>query len=258
MTACEVHHVLEGPEDAPALVLVNSLGATLEMWQPQAEALRGSFRVVRYDCRGHGRSSVPPGPYELADLGADLLALLDRLGLERASLAGVSLGGATALWVAANAPERVERLIPCFTAADFGPVEPWLDRAELVREHGTATVAATVAGRWFTPEFAAREERVVARMEEMIASTPSAGYAACCEAVGRYDLRADLARISAPTLVLSGGEDPASPPAMGRAIAAGIPGARFALVEGVAHLGNYERPDRVTDLIRGHLEGESP
>lgn len=253
MAACEVHHVVEGPEDAPVLVLSNSLGATLEMWQPQAEALRERFRVVRYDARGHGGSPVPPGPYELADLGADLIALLDRLGIARASLCGVSLGGATALWVAANAPQRVERLVPCFTSADFGPVDPWYERAALVREQGTGAIAEAVVGRWFTPEFAAREPQTVARMQAMIAATPPDGYAASCEVVGRYDLRPDLARIAAPTLVLSGSEDQASPPAMGRAIAAGIPGARFALVEHAAHLGNYERPELVTELIREHL-----
>lgn len=257
MSACQVHHLVEGPEDAPALVLANSLGAALEMWEPQAEALRDRFRVVRYDSRGHGRSPVPPGPYELADLGADLLALLDRLGIARASICGVSLGGATALWVAANAPERVDRLIACFTSADFGPVDPWRERAALVREQGTGAVAEAVVGRWFTPSFAEREPETVARMQAMIAATPAAGYAACCEVVGDYDLRGDLGRIAAPTLVLSGSEDQASPLPMGRAIAAGIPGARFVEVAHAAHLGNYEQPERVTELIRDHLEGAS-
>jgi 3-oxoadipate enol-lactonase len=253
MPPAEVHHVVEGSEAAPAIVFVNSLGTDLEMWDPQARALDADFRVVRFDARGHGRSPVPAGPYSLADLGGDLIGLLDRLEIERASLCGVSLGGATAVWVAAHAPERVESLVACFTAASFGPPEPWRERAALVRSQGTEAVADGVLRRWFTPAFAEREPELLARMRTTLVATSAAGYAACCEVVGEIDLGGDLELIAAPTLVMSGTEDVVSPPAHGRRLAAGIAAAEFAEIPGAAHIGNLERPAMVSDLIRAHL-----
>lgn len=245
-----LHHRVEGPAEAPVLVLLNSLGTDLRMWEPQAAALRDEFRVVRLDTRGHGGSPVPDGPWTLADLGGDVLGLLDSLGIAKASFAGVSLGGATALWIAAHAPERVERLFACFTSPYFGPPEPWLQRAAIVRAEGVEAVADGVLDRWFT---AAIDPDLRARMREMIVATPPAGYAAATEVVAHLDLRDDLGRITAPTLVISGSEDPACPPEIGRALAAGIPGAEFAELEGAAHLGSVERPEAVTDLIRARL-----
>ena len=248
-----LNHRVEGPEGAPVLVLLNSLGADLRMWEPQAAALRGELRLVRLDTRGHGDSPVPAGPWTLADLGGDVLALLDSLGIERASFAGVSLGGSTAVWLAAHAPERVDRVLACFTAAWFGSPDPWLKRAEIVRAKGVEAVADAVIDRWFTEEV---DPGLRARMREMIVATPPEGYAAATEVVAHLDLREDLGRITAPTLVVSGAEDPACPPEVGRALAAGIPGAEFVEVEGAAHLGNLERPDAVTALIRAHLPTE--
>lgn len=253
MPAVAVHHLVEGSEAAPALVFVNSLGTDLAMWEPQARALRADFRVVRFDARGHGRSPVPAGPYSLADLGGDLVALLDRLAIERASLCGISLGGATAIWTAAHAPERVESLVAGFTAASFGAPEPWRERAALVRAKGTAAVADGVLARWFTPAFAERDPELLARMRATLVATPAASYAACCEVVGELDLRGDLELIAAPTLVMSGAADVVLPPAHGRELAAGIAGAEFAEIPGAAHIGNLERPALVTDLIRAHL-----
>lgn len=253
MSACPLNHVVEGPAGAPAVVLLNSLGADLRMWEPQAAALRGDFRVVRSDSRGHGDSPVPPGPYALGDLGGDVVALLDRLEIGRASVCGVSLGGATALWLAAERPERVERLAVCFSSAHFGNPASWSERAELVRARGSGAVAEAVANRWLTPGGLAARPQLAAWMRAMIAATPAEGYAACCDLVGRIDLCDALTRVAAPTLVLSGGEDPATPPEHGRAIAAGISGARFEEVEGAAHLGNLERPAAVSRLLRDHL-----
>jgi 3-oxoadipate enol-lactonase len=253
MGVCELNHVIEGPADAPPLVFVNSLGADLSMWDPQAEALSDSFQVVRYDARGHGASPVPIGPYSVADLGGDLIALLDRLEIERASLCGVSLGGATAAWVAAHAPERVERLCDFFSSAHFDPTGAYVERAALVRAEGVEAVADGVLERWLTAELRERRPELAAMMREMIVATPAEGYAASAEAVSSTDLRADLALITAPTLVVSGGEDPATPPEHGRALAAGIAGARFVELAGAAHLGNVERPEEVTTLIREHL-----
>jgi 3-oxoadipate enol-lactonase len=243
-------HRVEGPAEAPALVLLNSLGTDMGMWEPQVAALRDRVRLVRLDTRGHGGSPVPDAPWTLADLGGDVLALLDSLGIARASFAGISLGGSTALWIAAHAPERVESLFPCFTAAWFGPPDPWLERAATVRAEGVEAVADGVLGRWLTD---AVDPDLRARMREMMLTTPPAGYAAATEVVAHLDLREDLGRITAPTLVISGVEDPATPPEVGRAIAAGIQGAEFVALEGAAHLGNLERPDAFTDLLRPRL-----
>ncbi len=255
MTAVALNHLVEGPADAPALVLLNSLGTDLRMWDPQAEALRDEFRVVRCDARGHGGSPLADAPWTLADLGGDVLALLDSLGIEKASFAGVSLGGSTAVWIAAHAPERVERLVPCFTSAYFGPPDPWLERAATVRAEGVEAVSDAVLTRWFT---AAVDPDLRARMKAMMEATPPAGYAAATEVVGNLDLRPDLASITAPTLVISGSEDPATPPAVGRALADGIPGADFVELSGAAHLGNLERLEAVTALLRTHLRVDGP
>jgi 3-oxoadipate enol-lactonase len=253
MSVCNVHHVLEGPAAARVVVLSNSLGATLRMWDPQAAALAEGARVLRYDMRGHGRSPVPPPPYTLADLGADLIALLDRRGIERAALVGVSLGGMVSMWVAAHAPERVERLVLCSTSALLGPREAWAARAALVRRSGMEAVADTVVARWFTPAFAAAQPDVVAAVRADLAATPPEGYAACCEVVGAMDLRADLGAIQAETLVIGAEHDPSTPPEHARAIAAGIAGARLVVLPRGAHLVNLETPPAVTALLLEHL-----
>lgn len=249
-----LNHRVEGPAEAPVLVLLNSLGTDMRMWDPQAAELREEYRLVRLDTRGHGGSPAPDAPWTLADLGGDVLALLDSLGIAKASFAGVSLGGSTAVWIAAHAQERVEHLFACFTSAWFGPPDPWLQRAAIVRTDGVEAVADAVLDRWFTY---AINPALRARMREMIVATSPAGYAAATEVVAHLDLRDDLGRITAPTLVISGNEDPACPPDVGRALAAGIRGAEFAGLEGAAHLGNVQRPEPVTDLIRAHLPKES-
>ena len=256
-SAVPVHHVVAGPADAPVLVMSHSLGAALEMWQPQAGALARGLRVVRYDLRGHGRSPVPAAPYDIADLGADILALLDRLAAPRAHLCGLSLGGMASLWVAAHHPERVRRLIVCCTSAQLGPAEAWRERAAVVRARGTGAVADASIGRWFTPAWTAREPRRAAEMRAMLAATPVEGYAACCGAIERMDLRGDLAAIRAPTLAIAGADDPSTPPAHLRLIADGIAGSRLVIVPEAAHLANVEQPQRVTDLIAEHLEEAS-
>ncbi len=252
-----VHHQVDGPDGAPVLVLSGSLGSALEIWEPQVAALARHFRVVRYDLRGHGRSPVPPGPYEIADLGADLIALLDRLGVARAHLCGLSLGGMLSLWTAAHHPERVDRLIVCCTSALLGPPEMWLERATLVSARGTIAVADTVLSRWFTPALQQRDPALVARMRAMLVATPAAGYAACCGAIQRMDLRPDLAAIRAPALAIAGASDPSTPPAHLSRIASAIAGCRLAIIDGAAHLANVEQPERATALILEHLRGGS-
>lgn len=253
MTAVEVAWEMDGPPDAPVVVLSNSLGSTRSMWDPQVPALARRFRVLRYDHRGHGDSPAPPGPYSLDDLGGDVLALLDGLDIPRAHLCGLSLGGMAAMWVAARAPQRVERLVLCCTAHRLEP-GAWAERAATVRRHGTGAVAESVVGRWFTPAFAAANPEAVRAARATVEATPAEGYASCCDAIRTMDLSGDLARIEAPTLVVAGAQDPATPPECARRIAAGIPDARCAVLESAAHLANVERAREVTALLLGHLE----
>lgn len=253
MSSVEVPYRIDGRADGPTLVLSNSLGSTMAMWDPQIEPLGKDFRLVRYDHRGHGSAPVPPGPYEIEDLGRDVLALMDRLGIDRAHVAGLSLGGMVGMWLAVNAPERIDRLVLLCTSAMLAEEHDWPDRERRVREGGTGAVADAVVGRWFTPGFAQRNPERFARMHAMMAGTPREGYAACCGAIGRMDQLPDLGRITAPTLVIAGADDPATPPPHAERIAAGIPGARLEVLDGAAHLANVERPETVTALMREHL-----
>ena len=245
--------VEDGPRDGPLLVLVNSLGSTNAIWDPVMGALARERRVVRFDLRGHGRSSAPPGPYEIADLGRDLGDVLDRLGAERAAVCGISLGGMGAIWLAAHAPQRVERLVLCCTSARLGPAEMWRDRAALVRTAGMSAVAEAVARRWVTAESALRDPARLARLVAMVASCAPEGYAAWCDAIGRMDLRPELASIEAPTLVIAGAEDPAIPMGDLRALEARIEGARLEVVAAGAHIPMIDAPDAVSALILEHL-----
>jgi 3-oxoadipate enol-lactonase len=245
----ELRHEFRGKRGSPALVFTGSLGTDLTMWEPQADLLKPRFCTLRYDIRGHGRSPVPPGPYSMEDLGSDLVALLDRLGIERTSLCGLSIGGMISMWVAAHAPERIDRLVLCSTSAQLGPRESWLERAAIVRSDGVGAIADAVLGRWFTVGFAAAHPEVIGRMRGILSATPREGYAGCCEAIADMDLRGDLSSITAPALVIAGADDPATPPEHGRLIADLIPGARFEVISPAAHLATIERPDLTTAMI---------
>jgi 3-oxoadipate enol-lactonase len=237
------------------VLLGSSLGTTLEMWDPQVPALAERRRVVRFDARGHGRSPVPPAPYEIADLGRDVLALMDQLGVERAAYCGVSIGGMAGMWVAAHAPERIERLALLCTSAHLPPASAWAERAAAVLAAGTTEVVAdAVVARWLTPAFAQGRPEVRAWLLGMLTAQPPAGYAACCGAIERMDLRGELGRIGAPTLVVAGGDDSATPLENARTIAAGIPGARLEVVPSAAHLASVERAEEVTRLLLDHLD----
>ncbi|TMD07914.1 MAG: 3-oxoadipate enol-lactonase [Chloroflexi bacterium] len=251
--AIDVHYRMDGPVGAPVLVLSHAMGASLAMWDQQVARLSADFRLLRYDQRGHGASSVPAGPYQIGDLGRDLVRLLDRLGLGRVSFCGLSLGGMVGLWLAANAPERLDRLVVCCAAARMVRPDDYAARARQVRTQGMASIADAVIGRWFTPAFAARRPETVAAIRTILLSTPPEGYAATCEALAGMDLRDDLPRIAAATLVVAAADDQSTPPEQSRQLARRIPGAEFVLVPGASHLANVEQPDAVTDQIRGHL-----
>jgi len=254
MSAVDVHYVVSGVNDGPVVVLSNSLGSTHRMWDAQARALGERFTVVRYDTRGHGKSPVPPGPYFIDDLTDDLVRLLDRLGIQRAHVVGLSLGGMTAMRLAARAPERVNRLALLCTAAHLPPATDWRARANTVRTHGAAAVATPVVQRWFTQPFLNAHPELRDYFEAMVAATPAEGYAACCDAIANLDLRQDLSAISAPTLVIAGADDPATPPAKLEEIVAGISDSRLLVVEHAGHLANAEQPSIITSALIEHLE----
>lgn len=253
MSAVAVSYTVDGAADAPVVVLSNSLGATRGMWDPQVPALAERFRVVTYDTRGHGESPAPAGPYTLDDLVDDVVALLDEVGADRAHFAGLSLGGMTGMRLAAREPARVHRLALLATSAKADP-QGFRERAVAARSGGTAPLAPTVVSRWLTPAYAAAHPELVARLEAMVAAADDEGYAACAEVVADLDLRSDLGRITAPTLVVSGAEDPALPPEHQRLIADGIPGAELLTVSPGAHLPNLEQPLQVTGALLGHFD----
>ncbi|WP_116141092.1 3-oxoadipate enol-lactonase [Trinickia diaoshuihuensis] len=243
-----LHHELSGPADAPVIVLSNSLGTTLDMWNPQIDALQAKFRVLRYDARGHGRSAVPPGSYTIEALGRDVIDLLDSLDIERAHFVGISMGGLTGQWLGVHAGTRIDKLVVSNTAARIGTREGWRARAELVRRQGLAEVADGAAGRWFTPRFIAAQPSTVETLTARLRSLSPEGYAACCEALGDADLREDIARIACPTLVVAGAHDPVTTVDDARFIAERVVGARVAELE-ASHLSNIEAADAFTDAV---------
>lgn len=257
MSSVAVHHQVTGPESAPVVVLSNSLGSTMSMWDAQVEALAEHFRVVRYDTRGHGGSPVPDGPYDIDDLADDVVELLDGLGVQKAHVVGLSLGGMTAMRLAAREPERVDRLVVLCTGAKLDPSSAWHDRAATVRAHGSQVVAEAVVQRWFTAPFLEANPSIKAQSERIVSATPAEGYASCCEVIATMDLRGDLASIGAPTLAIAGADDPATPPPYLRTIADGVQDGRFLLVPASAHLANAEQPETITPAILAHLSGAS-
>ena len=243
-----LHHELSGPADAPVIVLSNSLGTTLEMWDPQIDALRAKFRVLRYDTRGHGRSAAPQGSYTIDELGRDVIGLLDSLDIQRAHFVGISMGGLTGQWLGVHAGTRIDKLVVANTAARIGTQEGWRARADLVRAQGLSEVADGAAGRWFTPRFIAEQPATVETLTAQLRSLSPEGYAACCDALGDADLREDIARISCPMLVVAGVHDPVTTVDDARFIANRVTGARVAELD-ASHLSNIEAADAFTDTV---------
>ncbi|MCC0806743.1 3-oxoadipate enol-lactonase [Methylobacterium sp. W2] len=240
---------LSGPPGAPVLALSNSLGTTLAMWDGMATDLRGFYRILRYDTRGHGASPARDTETRIEDLAADLIGLLDALGIEKAHLAGLSLGGMTVQAVAAKAPERVLSLGLMATAAHLPSRESWSERAATVRRQGTAAIVEATLGRWFTADFREASPAVLATIREDFVACDRTGYARACEAIGEMDLRPILGRIQAPTLVIAGRDDPSTPPPMAEEICAGIPQAELVLLPRAAHLLAVEHPG----MVAAHL-----
>ncbi len=245
----------DGAADLPVLLLSNSLGTTMALWDAIVPRLAARFRVVRYDTRGHGASDRPAGDYSLDALGRDALAVLDAAGAARASVGGISLGGLTAMWLGIHAPLRIDRLVLANTGARIGTDELWNERIRLVLESGMGAIVDGLLWRWFTPDFRAQSPDVLARYRAMISGTPPVGYAGCCAALRDADLRPGLRTIRAPTLVIGGTADVATPLALSEVIEAGIPGARLERLP-AAHLSNVERPEAFASLVIDFLSAE--
>jgi 3-oxoadipate enol-lactonase len=249
----ELHHRFDGPASAPVLLLGSSLGTTGAMWDDNVAALSQRFRLLRYDTRGHGSSPAPQGPYSIDEIGADVLALLDRLELERVSFCGLSLGGMTGMWLASEAPERVERLVLCCTVPYFPPPELWNERIETVRAEGIEPMVEPALDRWLPPDVSAARPEAAEHLRALIRATAPEGYAGCCEAIRDMDLRDRLPRIEAPTLVVAGSQDPSTPAEKVRPIADAIPNAAYVELEGAAHIANMARPEEFERAVLHHL-----
>ena len=247
-----IHYDLAGPATAPVLVFSNSLGEDLSMWEPQTVAFQKNFRVLRYDTRGHGQSSTTPGEYTIELLARDVLALLDDLHLDRVHFCGLSMGGQTGMWLALNAPARLQKLVLSNTAAKIGTPEMWNPRIETVLKNGMKSVSAAVMERWFSSDFRAKSPEVVASTKRMLESANPDGYVSNCAAVRDFDVRKTVSEIRLPTLVIAGTHDAATTPADGRYLAQQIPGARYAELN-AAHLSNIEESDRFNAEVESFL-----
>jgi 3-oxoadipate enol-lactonase len=244
--------VVEGADDAPTLMLSNSLGTNLHMWDAQMPALRNHFRVIRYDARGHGESDVPAGPYSIDQLGRDALAIMDALDVRKVFWMGLSMGGMVGQWLLAHAPERIERAVLANTAARMSGTDGWNSRIATVLADGMVAVTDAVIERWFTPAFMKSDAELVQPLVGMLHATKPAGYAGCCAAIRDMDLREGIRGADIPVLVVVGRHDPSTPPAEGEAIAAVIPGAELVALE-AAHLSNIEDEAAFTAAVVGFL-----
>ena len=247
-------HRVDGPPSAPAVLLSPSLGTTWEMWDELTEVLAPTYRVVRYDTRGHGRSPVPPGPYTVPELASDVLALADALDVERFGFVGLSLGGAIGQTLAAARPERVAAAVLCCTAPSFGDPATWRERARTVRAYGMSVMAEPTKGRWFTDEFRAAHPEQVDRFIARITGVDPEGYAACCEALAGFDSWSSLGAIDVPVRVVAGAEDPVAPPSTCSAMTGEIPGADLVVIEDASHIASVARPTAFHTAVVEHLE----
>jgi 3-oxoadipate enol-lactonase len=251
-SGCRLRYEIGGRADGPPLLFSNSLGTTHDLWRPQADALSSSFRIIRYDTRGHGESDVPAGPYTIEMLGLDAVTTLDAAGVDRAHICGLSLGGLTAMWLAVHVPERVRSVVLASTAARIGNAMMWEERIVQVRGAGVGSIADAAMGRWFTERYRAAHPEVVAIYHRMLSDTSASGYAACCEAIRDADLRPAIGRIKAPALVIAGHHDPVTPPTDAEDMRARIPNSRVSLLD-AAHIANVEQAQAFNDLLTAFI-----
>ncbi len=246
---------VDGSENAPTLVFVNSIGSNLSMWDAQVEHLSHALRIVRYDTRGHGASDAPPGSYTLEQLGLDLLALLDELQIEQANICGLSLGGITALWLAIAYPHRIARAVFANTAARIGTTESWDARIEAVRTGGMTAIRDTVLARFLSANFRQQHPETAQEIGNMIESTNPVGYIGACAALRDADLRAKISAIHTPSLIIGSALDESTPLAQSHELHASISYSLIKIFNDVAHLSNVERPDEFSDYVLSFLNG---
>jgi 3-oxoadipate enol-lactonase len=251
--AVQLAHRVDGPSAAPAVILSPSLGTTWEMWDALTEALVPTYRVIRFDTRGHGRSPAPPGPYDVTDLAADVVALADDLGLATFGVVGLSLGGAIAQQLALSVPDRLRCAVLCCTVPSFGDPRDWAARAALVRSSGMAVLAEPTRGRWFTDDFRAAHPEVVEAFIAMITGTDPEGYAGCCEALARFDVWDRLGEVTVPVRVVAGAQDAVAPPATCAQMATAIPGADLVTIDDASHIASAAQPAAFHDAVLEHL-----
>ena len=247
-----ISYTVEGPSERPVLLFINSIGTTRDLWLPQVPSLVGTYRLIRYDARGHGSSSVPGGDYSIEQLGLDALAILDIEGARQAHICGISLGGLTAMWLGLNAPDRVSSLVLANTAARIGTVQSWTDRIALVRDRGMRAVADLAIPLWFSSGFRQRDAEVVGGFRSMIEACPPAGYLGCCAALRDEDLREAISRITAPVLAIAGLTDVPTPVESLRFIHEAIAGSKMITLD-AAHLSNVEQAEEFTSAVMGFL-----
>jgi 3-oxoadipate enol-lactonase len=247
-----IYYELRGPEGAPLLAFSNSLGTNLSMWDSQAKTLAREFRILRYDIQGQGKSTVIPGDGSIDRFGRDFIGLIDALNLKSVTFCGLSMGGMIGMWLGVNAPERLNALVLCNTAAKIGTRATWDTRISTVRQGGMQSVASAVIERWFTPDFRAASSAIVSRAKTMLEASPVEGYVACCAAIRDMDQTNSISRISARTLVVAGSEDPVTPPHEGRFLVEHIRGSQYVELD-AAHLSNVEQSDAFTSALRDFL-----
>jgi 3-oxoadipate enol-lactonase/4-carboxymuconolactone decarboxylase len=249
---CRIFYRAEGPEGAPAIIFSNSLGCDHLMWQPQAEALKHAFRVVRYDQRGHGASDVPQGPYTLEQLGGDVIGLADHLGLETFHFCGLSMGGITGQWLGIHHGGRLDKLVLANTSPHFPPPDMWDQRMGAIRDGGMKAISGAVLGRFFSQTLHEAQPGTVSDFRQVLEHTNPEGYLSCCGMLRLADVYPELGRISTPTLVISGRHDQSTPPERGEKIAAAIRGATHVILD-AAHISNVERADDFTRALASFL-----
>ena len=247
----KIHYELSG-DSGPVLVMGNGLGSNLRMWDKVLPRCEEQHRVLRYDMRGHGGSSVPAGPYTLDQLGYDVLSLLDFLGMDRVNVCGLSMGGQVAMWLAIHAPQRLNRIVLANTGARILTAEMWDRRIAAVQQNGMSELAGATLERWFTPQYRAQHLEEMSFIRGMIAGTSAAGYCACCSVLRETDLRAEIHSITTPALVITGTHDPATPPSNGRAISAALRNSDYLELD-ASHLSAWERADEFANAVLAFL-----
>lgn len=248
----QINYQTFGNAANPALIFSNSLGTNYGMWQKQFTHFIDDYFVICYDTRGHGASSTPQGPYTLQQLGQDVVNLLNHLNIQKAAFCGISMGGLTGQWLAINKPERFSHVIVCNTAAKIGQEHAWNERAALVREQGLAPIASTAASRWFTDKFIQSNTAEVEKLQNSLAAGSAEGYASCCEALAKADLRELLKEITVPVLVIAGQQDPVTTVADGQFMVEHIPHSQMLEIN-ASHISNIEQPEQFNHLLQSFL-----